>query len=207
MFSFVAIVLFILRSWSMFYLMKLGMQGVFSTIEICFILILVSALIFLCNYCWSNKSIVVMSILNRKYSPHSVFYYWKTLIICGVVKAIQLCLWVYELAIGGPVLCILFEQSPRLLFVLFGLLFGKYPGNGNFLHQFIWKIGFYYTVGILITLGGYILAFFGMPESSTCIFFLSFHLSIVLPENLVHMLDSGIVRFFIIISWIVINNK
>ena len=51
MFSFVAIVLFILRSWSMFYLMKLGMQGVFSTIEICFILILVSALIFLCNYC------------------------------------------------------------------------------------------------------------------------------------------------------------
>lgn len=130
MFTFVAIVLFMLRSWSMFYLMKLGMQGVFSTVEICFLLTLISASMFLCNECVIVYSFVVMSFMDRRYSPHSVFYYWKTLIICGVIKAVQLCLWVYELAIGGPVLCILFEQSPRLLFVLFGLLFGKYPGNG-----------------------------------------------------------------------------
>ena len=47
MFSFVAIVLFVLRSWSMFYLMKLGMQGVFSTVEICFFLTTIAGVIFL----------------------------------------------------------------------------------------------------------------------------------------------------------------
>lgn len=50
MFSFVAIVLFVLRSWSMFYLMKLGMQGVFSTVEICFILTIISGIVFACVF-------------------------------------------------------------------------------------------------------------------------------------------------------------
>lgn len=50
MFSFVAIVLFVLRSWSMFYLMKLGMQGVFSTVEICFILTVISGIFFSCTF-------------------------------------------------------------------------------------------------------------------------------------------------------------
>lgn len=76
-----------------------------------------------------------MSTLNKGYSPHSVFYYWKTILICGLVKAVQLYLWVYELSEGGPVLSILFEQSPRLLFVTFGLLFHKYPGNGMCVHS------------------------------------------------------------------------
>lgn len=71
-----------------------------------------------------------MSSLNKGYSPHSVFYYWKTLLICGAIKAVQLFCWVYELPVGGPVTSILFEQSPRLIFVIFGLFLGKYPGNG-----------------------------------------------------------------------------
>lgn len=71
-----------------------------------------------------------MSSLNKGYSPHSVFYYWKTLLLCGAIKAVQLFCWVYELPVGGPVTSILFEQSPRLIFVIFGLFLGKYPGNG-----------------------------------------------------------------------------
>lgn len=70
-----------------------------------------------------------MSSLNKGYSPHSVFYYWKTLLLCGAIKAVQLFCWVYELPVGGPVTSILFEQSPRLIFVIFGLFLGKYPGN------------------------------------------------------------------------------
>ena len=83
--------------------------------------------------------VVVMSIMDKGYSPHSIFYYWKSLILCGMIKALQLYFWVHELSTGGPVLSILFEQSPRLLFVVVGLLFNKYPGNGIFAIEIVMK--------------------------------------------------------------------
>lgn len=133
-----------------------------------------------------------MSSLNKGYSPHSVFYYWKTLLICGAIKAVQLFCWVYELPVGGPVTSILFEQSPRLIFVIFGLFLGKYPGNGIF-------VVYVFTRFILFDWSFYnswrlYFSFLWIPrfevEYASFLLFL-----LVVPDSIASLLDNGIVSF------------
>ena len=75
------------------------------------------------------RSPLVLSFTDRKYSLHSVFFYWKSVLVCGVIKAAQLYLWITALASCGPVICVLFEQSPKVLFVLVGLVANTYANN------------------------------------------------------------------------------
>ena len=49
--------------------------------------------------------------------------------MCGAIKGVQLYLWIMALSSCGPILCVLFEQSPKLLFVVVGLIANSYPSN------------------------------------------------------------------------------
>ena len=54
-------------------------------------------------------------------------------------------LWVGALASCGPVIFVFFEQSPKVAFVIVGLI---------------------YLLGVIITLGGYAISIFGLPHLS-----------------------------------------
>ena len=72
---------------------------------------------------------LVLSFTDNRYSEHSVFYYWKSILLCGAIKAVQVYLWISALSSCGPFIYVLFEQSPKLIFVIFGLLSNSYSSN------------------------------------------------------------------------------
>ena len=124
----VAFVLFALRTWSMFYLMRMVNTGRFTVELECLFLCIASCIQFLCM-CLLAELSLVLSFTDNRYSEHSVFYYWKSILLCGTIKAVQVYLWISALSSCGPFIYVLFEQSPKLIFVIFGLLSNSYSSN------------------------------------------------------------------------------
>ena len=114
----------------MFYLMKLIRTGLISILTLCFYICGITSVSFFSSLFCLFAS-VVMSFFDKKYSPHSLFYYWKSLLLCGVIKGLQLYLWIAALSSCGPVITVLFEQSPKVLFVIVGLFAHSYSSDRN----------------------------------------------------------------------------
>ena len=112
---------------------------------------------------WFCEYFLVLSFFDNKYAEHSVFYYWKSILLCGSIKAVQLYLWIAALSSCGPFICVLFEQSPKILFVAVGLIANTYSSNRSDF-EVVWWVGLLYFIGIAITLGGYMISLFGLPQ-------------------------------------------
>ena len=112
-FSLVTVVLFALRAWTMFYLMRLINSGAYSVLTVSF---------FLCG-------IIGWSLFSKQYAISSLFTYWKIIIVCAALKSLQMYLWVGALSSCGPVISVFFEQSPKVAFVIVGLIAHSYSSN------------------------------------------------------------------------------
>ena len=80
-------------------------------------------------------------------------------------------LWVGALASCGPVIFVFFEQSPKVAFVIVGLI-----AHSLLIFE---TVGLIYLLGVIITLGGYAISIFGLP-----------HLSVELPETVYSSLND-----------------
>ena len=69
------------------------------------------------------------SLSSKQYAIRSFFSYWKALLVCGALKALQLYLWVSALSSCGPVITVFFEQSPKVAFVIIGLIAHSFTSN------------------------------------------------------------------------------
>ena len=127
-FSLVTIVLFALRAWTMFYLMRLVNLGSYSVLTISFLLCGITAVLFF-GSCDVWSSLVGWSLSSKQYAIRSFFSYWKALLVCGALKALQLYLWVSALSSCGPVITVFFEQSPKVAFVIIGLIAHSFTSN------------------------------------------------------------------------------
>lgn len=123
----------------------------------------------------------MLSLTDKRYSVHSSLYYWKSILLCGAIKGVQLYLWITALSSCGPILCVLFEQSPKLLFVVVGLLANSYPSNRT-TDSFLSRLGFLYVMGIVISACGYGFSLFGLPHIPTTHF--------TIPESVYSSLNS-----------------
>ena len=127
-FSLVTIVLFALRAWTMFYLMRLVNLGSYSVLTISFLLCAITAILFFGSPCFRSSWGRMVAIFQAVCDPLILF------LLEGAS-----CVWCVEstpiVPVGecsffvGPVITVFFEQSPKVAFVIIGLIAHSFTSN------------------------------------------------------------------------------